>query len=176
MQWISYRSLQSWYYIIIVFCWGQYEFLWTLKTSKKHNTICVGHNYVQTNTNNVDIDKTCALLQTTGGKDEPNLYSWSTIKSLWDLLFTKRWNTTNLCKFKIFIIFLAFLWFPITCLYVLNSVLWGQLRFPHTNDVRFVFTPSCLISWLERTIRDLLHSRLYINVREYRRGHWLTCS
>ena len=29
---------------------------------------------------------------------------------------------------------------PIMCLYVLGSVLW----FPHTNDVRFVFTSSCL--------------------------------
>ena len=30
-----------------------------------------GHNYAQTNTNNVNT--TCALLQTTGGKDEPNI-------------------------------------------------------------------------------------------------------
>ena len=36
----------------------------------KNNTICVGHHYTQTNTNNVN--KTWALLQTTGGKDEPN--------------------------------------------------------------------------------------------------------
>jgi hypothetical protein len=35
---------------------------------QKHNTIYVGHHYAQTNTNNVN--KTCALLQTTGGKDE----------------------------------------------------------------------------------------------------------
>ena len=35
------------------------------KTKQKHNTICVGHPYAQANTNN--IDKTCALLQTTGG-------------------------------------------------------------------------------------------------------------
>ena len=34
------------------------------------NTICVGHNYAQTNTNKVN--KTRDLLQTTGGKDEPN--------------------------------------------------------------------------------------------------------
>ena len=38
---------------------------------KKHKTICVGHHYTQTNTNNVN--KTYALLQTTGGKDEPNI-------------------------------------------------------------------------------------------------------
>ena len=37
------------------------------KTRQKHNTICVGHHYAQTNTNNVN--KTRALLQTTGGKD-----------------------------------------------------------------------------------------------------------
>jgi hypothetical protein len=41
------------------------------KTKQKHNTICGGHHYAQTNTNNVN--NTCALLQTTGGKDEPNI-------------------------------------------------------------------------------------------------------
>ena len=39
------------------------------KTKQKHNTICVGHHYTQTNTN--IINKTCALLQTTEDKDEP---------------------------------------------------------------------------------------------------------
>ena len=34
------------------------------KQSKIHNTICVGQHDTQTNTNN--INKTCALLQTTG--------------------------------------------------------------------------------------------------------------
>ena len=38
---------------------------------KNHNTIYVGHHYTQTNTNNVN--KRCALLQTTVGKDEPNI-------------------------------------------------------------------------------------------------------
>jgi hypothetical protein len=33
------------------------------KTKQKHNTICVGHHYTQTNTNNVN--KTCTLLQAT---------------------------------------------------------------------------------------------------------------
>ena len=33
----------------------------------KHNPICVGHQYAQTNINKVN--KTWALLQTTGGKD-----------------------------------------------------------------------------------------------------------
>ena len=40
------------------------------KQNKKHNTICDGHHYMQANTYNVN--KTCALPQTTGGKDEPN--------------------------------------------------------------------------------------------------------
>ena len=45
------------------------------KTKQKHNTICVGPQYTQTNTNN--INKTWALLQTTGGKDEPNIvFMW----------------------------------------------------------------------------------------------------
>ena len=33
---------------------------------EKHNTICVGHQYTQTNTNNVN--KTWAIIQTTAGK------------------------------------------------------------------------------------------------------------
>jgi hypothetical protein len=33
--------------------------------------MCVGHHYPQANTNNVN--KTCALLQTTGGKDKPTI-------------------------------------------------------------------------------------------------------
>ena len=41
------------------------------KQNKKHNTICVGHHYMQRNTNKVN--KTWALLQTTGGQDEPNI-------------------------------------------------------------------------------------------------------
>ena len=41
------------------------------KTKQKHNTICVGHHYTQANTNNVN--KTWALLQTIGGKDEPSI-------------------------------------------------------------------------------------------------------
>ena len=41
------------------------------KTQQKHNTKRVGHHHTQTNTNNVN--KTCSLPQTTGGKDEPNM-------------------------------------------------------------------------------------------------------
>jgi hypothetical protein len=38
------------------------------KLKQKHNTICVGHHYMQANTNNVNM--IWSLLQTTGGKDE----------------------------------------------------------------------------------------------------------
>ena len=38
----------------------------------------------------------------------------------------------------------SFLCCPITYLNVLSSVLWCPLPFPHTNDVRFVFIPSCM--------------------------------
>ena len=38
---------------------------------QKHNTICVRHHYAQANTNKVNM--TWALLQTTGGKDEPDI-------------------------------------------------------------------------------------------------------
>jgi len=41
------------------------------QTKQKHNTICVGHYYAQADTHYVS--KTCALLQTTGGKDEPSI-------------------------------------------------------------------------------------------------------
>jgi hypothetical protein len=41
------------------------------KTKQKYKAICIGHYYAETNTNNTN--KTCALLQTTGGKDEPNI-------------------------------------------------------------------------------------------------------
>jgi hypothetical protein len=37
----------------------------------KQNTICIGHHYTQTNTNN--INKALAILQTTSGKDKPNI-------------------------------------------------------------------------------------------------------
>ena len=40
--------------------------------------------------------------------------------------------------------FQIFLCCPIMCLYLLSSVLLCSLRFPHENDVRFVFTSSCL--------------------------------
>ena len=38
---------------------------------QKHSTIYVDHYCMQTNTNS--INKTWALLETTGGKDEPNI-------------------------------------------------------------------------------------------------------
>jgi len=44
---------------------------WRIQTQQKHNTICVGHHHTKPSTNN--LNKTCALLQTNGGKDEPNI-------------------------------------------------------------------------------------------------------
>ena len=38
----------------------------------------------------------------------------------------------------------CFLCCSIVCPYVLSSVLWCSLRFPHKNYVRFVFTSICL--------------------------------
>jgi hypothetical protein len=40
------------------------------QTKNTHNAICIGHHYTQANINNVN--KTWALIQTTGGKHEPN--------------------------------------------------------------------------------------------------------
>ena len=45
---------------------------------------------------------------------------------------------------SVLLIFLVFFCCPIMCLYVLSSVLSCRLRFPHTNDVRFVVTCNCL--------------------------------
>ena len=42
----------------------------TNKNKQKTNTMCVGHHYPQASTNNVN--KTSALLQTTGGKERTN--------------------------------------------------------------------------------------------------------
>ena len=44
---------------------------WQHKIKTKHNAICVGHYYTPANRNNVD--QTIALLQTTEGRDEPNI-------------------------------------------------------------------------------------------------------
>jgi hypothetical protein len=43
------------------------------KTKQTHRTICVENHHTPTNTNNVS--KTWTLIQTTGGKDEPNIVS-----------------------------------------------------------------------------------------------------
>ena len=43
------------------------------QAKQKHNTICVGDQYSQTNTNNVNTK--WDLLQTSGGKDEPKIVS-----------------------------------------------------------------------------------------------------
>ena len=42
-----------------------------MRRKTQHNTTWVGHHYAHTNTKNVN--KTCGLLQTTGGKVEPNI-------------------------------------------------------------------------------------------------------
>jgi hypothetical protein len=47
------------------------------KTKQKHNTICVGHHYTQANRNN--LNKTWAILQTTGGKESPNIVFFAEI-------------------------------------------------------------------------------------------------
>jgi hypothetical protein len=45
----------------------------TKKKKQKHKTIFAGHHYTQTNTN--FINKTWAIAQTTGGKEEHRFYS-----------------------------------------------------------------------------------------------------
>jgi hypothetical protein len=51
----------------------------------------------------------------------------------------------SLMEGSVFLIFLKFFFLcSIMCLDFLNSVLWCPLWFTHNNDVRFVFTSSCL--------------------------------
>jgi hypothetical protein len=47
------------------------------QAKQKHNTICVGHHYMQANTNNVN--HTWAPLRPTGGKDEPSIVFYAEI-------------------------------------------------------------------------------------------------
>ena len=65
------------------------------KITQIHNTICVGHHYVQANTNNVS--KTWALLQTTGDKDEPNMLNMCIFdkdkEGLLSFMYTRVWYT-----------------------------------------------------------------------------------
>jgi hypothetical protein len=68
---------------------GNIGYIRRRKTKQKHNTICVVHHYMQTNTNKVN--KTCALLQTTGGKDKPNIvYMIFVLKNV-KLTLCSRW-------------------------------------------------------------------------------------
>ena len=54
---------------------GNIGYIRQRKTKQQHNTICVGQHYTWINTDNVN--KTWAILQTTGGKDEPNIvFMW----------------------------------------------------------------------------------------------------
>jgi hypothetical protein len=52
-------------------------YTWRRKTKHKHHTICVGHHYAEASTNNVN--KTWALIETIGGKDEPNIVCYAAI-------------------------------------------------------------------------------------------------
>ena len=71
------------------------EKLATRRRKTKHNTICVGHNYTQTNTKNVN--KTWALLQTTGGKDEPTIVSFG-LFCIFQCLDKVEGNGTCICN------------------------------------------------------------------------------
>jgi hypothetical protein len=48
---------------------GNIEYTGRWQAIQKHNTICDGHHYTQTNTS-----KTWASYKTTGGKDESNMF------------------------------------------------------------------------------------------------------
>ena len=66
------------------------------KQKTQHNTVYVGQHYAQTNTNNVD--KTGVLLQTTGGKDDPNIVSNQMIYTLCNFLSEDSITTYSIVK------------------------------------------------------------------------------
>ena len=68
---------------------------------------------------------------------------YTIIISVWELS-SDLWLIDRFCLTSVLLICLDFSCCPIMCLYVLSSVLSCPLRFPHRNDVRFVFTSSCL--------------------------------
>ena len=83
------------------------------------------------------------------------LYIWVTrrrglIRSRSYLHFMSIWVHPHFFGDVRFAHFISFMCCPISTmrLYVLSSMLWCPLRVPHTNDVRFVFTPSCLYEGL----------------------------
>ena len=74
------------------------------QAKQKYNIIYVGHQYARTNTNNVNT--TWALLQTTGGKDEPSIVllrktRLSQLAYRWVVLFTYNWLTLHVCLFSL---------------------------------------------------------------------------
>jgi len=54
-------------------------------------------------------------------------------------------HSFHLYPYPAFAHLFRFLYCPVMCLYVLNSVLWYRLRLPYKNDIRFVFTSSYLL-------------------------------
>jgi hypothetical protein len=68
-------------------------------SKQKHNIMCVCHNYAQTKTNNVN--KIWTLLQTTGGKDEPNISHIIWILSMVNMIFKSSiWAINAYSKYK----------------------------------------------------------------------------
>ena len=65
------------------------------KPKQKHNTKCDGHHYIQTNTNSVN--KTWDPLQTTGGKDDPNIVHILHEEVLW--LYKYIWPSIVFVKY-----------------------------------------------------------------------------
>ena len=57
------------------------------------------------------------------------------------LLFASTWVNPQFIS-AVRIAYNLFLCCPIICLYILSSVLWRPLRFPHKNDVWFVLPPA----------------------------------
>ena len=67
----------------------------------------------------------------------------------WQLSCKRQQLFTPVFRWRSVLLMLKFLCCPIMCLYVLSSLLWCPLRFPHKNYVRFVFSSSlCLFAYI----------------------------
>ena len=118
----------------------------TQEKQNKNNTICVGHHYVRTNTNNVN--KTGALLKTIGGKDEPNIVF--TRISIYNQVRQKSWQRQR--KEKIYV----------KVKYPLSFEIWifhnGQ---PDCDDAFFLqrcLPPKSNVALFEQLLRHQLNS------------------
>ena len=117
---------------------------WVHKTqdedkSKQHNTICVWHHFSQTSTNNVII--TWAFLQTTEGKNEPNIVIMRKMLNPLPSSFNLSSHNTYLVHISPRMVFSSVRFAQ----YVSRFVDHYPVVCSVFNDVRFIFNYICFV-------------------------------